>query len=215
MKDDVKKYNKVVAYIRKSSEDNKGGKEHKQLNSIRYQRNFVKEAIKNHDLELVCPVFEDDKTGYEAFVRDDFNKMLKYLEEHEGEVDGIVCTEISRLARNFGDGGLLLWYMQSGVIKRIYTATKTFTDSSSDQLMVAIEFAMSKKSSDETGYRTREGMKTKARIMGHPARPAILGYMTRGPVGRKKWIIDPETGPLVKQVFEQFASSIYTFNPIL
>ncbi|MBU4209981.1 recombinase family protein [Patescibacteria group bacterium] len=38
--------------------------------------------------------------------------------------------------------------------------------------------------------------------------------MTRGPVGRKKWIIDPETGPLVKQVFEQFASSMYTFNEI-
>ncbi|MBU1117558.1 recombinase family protein [Patescibacteria group bacterium] len=214
MEDNEPKYNRVVAYIRKSSEDNKEGEAKKQLNSLEYQNDFVKEAIKKYKLELAGPIFEDTKTGYEAFVRDDFAKMLDYLKDHKDEIDGIVCTEISRLARNFADGGMILWYLQNGTIKRIYTPTKVFTDSSGDQLMVAIEFAMSKKSSDDTGYRTIEGMKSKARVMKHPARPAILGYFTEGKIGQKKWIIDPKKGPLVRQVFEQFATGKYTFDQI-
>lgn len=206
------KYNRVIAYIRKSSEDNELGEANKQLNSIEYQREFVKKAILQYNLSLIKPPFEDDKTGYQAFVRNGengFKAMLDYLEEHPGEVDGIICTEISRLARNFGDGGMILWYLQNGTIKRIYTPTKVFTNSSSDQLMVAIEFAMSKKSSDDTGYRTRAAMKSKSLTMKHPARPAILGYITQGPVGRKEWIIDPKNGPLVKLVFERFATGKY------
>lgn len=214
MEDNSNKYNRVVAYIRKSSEDTLKGDANKQLNSLEYQRDFVKQAVEKYKLKLVGPIFEDDKTGYEAFVRDGFDALLNYLKDHRDEIDGIICTEISRLARNFADGGMILWYLQNGTIKRIYTPTKVFTDNSSDQLMVAIEFAMSKKSSDDTGYRTREGMISKSKTMKHPARPPILGYTTEGPVGRKKWIIDPIKGPLVKKVFEQFATGNYTFEQI-
>ena len=182
-------YKRVVAYIRKSSEDNKDGEATKQINSLEYQHTFVSKAIKDYGLQLVCEPFEDDKSGYEAFQRDGFRDMLDYLKANANEVDGIICTEISRLARNFADGGMVLWYMQSGIIKRIYTPTKIFTNSSSDQLMVAIEFAMSKKSSDEGSYRTIEGMASKARTMKHPARPAILGYKGEGPKGARKMCI--------------------------
>lgn len=207
-------FNRVIAYIRKSSEDNEKGQASKQLNSIKYQREFVLEAQKKYDLKLVHSPFEDDRTGYEAFVRDGFSKMLDYLSERKGQVDGIICTEISRLARNFGDGGMILWYLQNGTIKRIYTPTKVFTNSSSDQLMVAIEIAMSKKSSDETGDRTKAGMKSKSFNLKHPARPAILGYLTEGPVGQKKWIVDQKIGYLVRQVFQQFATGRFTFEQI-
>jgi DNA invertase Pin-like site-specific DNA recombinase len=208
-------YNRVVAYIRKSSEDNEKGEAKKQINSIKYQKEYVtEEAVKKYDLKLVHKPFIDDKSGYEAFGRDSFNEMLEYLSDNKGKVDGIVCTEISRLARNFGDGGMILWYLQSGVIKRIYTPSKVFTDSSSDQLMVAIEFAMSKKSSDEGSERTTRGMDTKVKVMAHPARPAVLGYKTIGPTGAKEWVIDEETGPLVLKVFRAFATGKFTFKQL-
>ncbi|NCN83136.1 MAG: hypothetical protein COU65_04755 [Candidatus Pacebacteria bacterium CG10_big_fil_rev_8_21_14_0_10_42_12] len=208
------KYSRVVAYIRKSSEDNKKGGANKQLNSLKYQKDFVNEARARYGLKLVHPIFSDDKSGYEAYLRDGFNDMMSYLKENKGKVDGIVCTEISRLGRNFADGGLVLWYLQSGVIKRIYTPTKIFTDSSSDQLMVAIEFAMSKKSSDETGQRTKQGMRSKAFNLKHPPRSAILGYKSEGQVGQKKWIIDPVLGEKVQSVFKQFSTGRYTFEQL-
>jgi DNA invertase Pin-like site-specific DNA recombinase len=217
MDNELPKPIRVVAYIRKSSEDNEDGEATKQQNSLEYQRQFVKDAINKYELKLIRPNFEDDKTGYQAFVRDGengFNAMLEYLREHRNEVDGIVCTEISRLARNFGDGGLLLWYMQDGIIKRIFTYSKVFTNSSTDQMMVAIEFAMSKKSSDDGSDRTKQGMKSKAHVMKHPARPAILGYKGDGRRGARKWLIDEVTGHLVQQVFEQFSTSKFTFDEI-
>lgn len=206
----------VVAYIRKSSEDNARGEANKQLNSMEYQHYFVKEAITKYNLH-VEKTFQDDKTGYEAFVRDGpdgFNAMLDYLKENKGEIDGIVCTEISRLARNFADGGMILWYMQNKTIHNIYTPSKIFTNSSSDQMMVAIELAMSKKSSDETGDRTKAGMKSKALTFKHPARPAILGYKTEGLKGRKLWVIDTKIGYKVIEIFKQFATGKYTLQEI-
>lgn len=217
MTDEQIEHRAVVAYIRKSSEDNEKGEVHKQLNSLEYQREFVKEAVEKYKLKLLRQPFEDDKTGYEAFIRDGengFNQMLEFIKNKKNGVEGIICTEISRLARNFADGGMVLWYLQNENIKYIYTPTKVFTNSSSDQLMVAIEFAMSKKSSDEGSYRTKQGMKSKALTMKHPARPAILGYKTEGPEGAKRWVIDEKLGPLVKKVFAQFATGKYTFDQI-
>lgn len=215
MENNEPKFDRVVGYIRKSSEDNEQGGATKQLNSLDYQRHFVtQEAPVKYDLKPPIKVFEDDKSGYEAYIRDGFEEMLHYLEDRKNEVDGIVCTEISRLARNFGDGGKILWFLQNGTIKRIYTPSKIFTNSSSDQMMVAIELAMSKKSSDETGERTIAGMKSKAFVVRHPPRDRILGYLSEGRTGQKRWLIDPIKGPLVKEIFEQFATGKYTQKQI-
>lgn len=203
----------VVSYIRKSSEENKEGEARKQINSFEYQRAFTQEAIPKYNLRVVKS-YEDDKSAYEAFERDGFKEMMEYLMEHKGDIDGIVCTEISRLARNFADGGMVLWYMQNGTIKHIYTPSKVFTNSSSDQMMVAIEIAMSKKSSDDTGDRTKAAMKSKALIVRHPPRPPVLGYKGEGLRGRRLWIKDGVIGPLVVQVFEQFAKGKYTLQEI-
>ena len=217
MINEEEKCDRVIAYIRKSSEDNEQGEAYKQLNSIEYQKQFIRDAVQKYKLKPVIKVFKDDKTGYEAFVRDGedgFMAMLDFLKTHKGEIDGIICTEISRLARNFGDGGMILWYLQNGTIKRIYTPSKVFTNSSSDQLMVAIEFAMSKKSSDDTGIRTKLAMKSKAQTMKHPARPAIIGYRTIGLAGRKEWSIDADVGPKMVMVFEDFAKGKKTLKEI-
>lgn len=86
MEDNQPKYDRVVAYIRKSSEDNLKGEANKQLNSLEYQKDFVKEAVNRYKLKLVGPIFEDDKTGYEAFARDSFAKMLDYLKDHKAKL---------------------------------------------------------------------------------------------------------------------------------
>ena len=57
-KDDKGPFNRVLAYIRKSSEDKADGEANKQLNSFSYQRNFVKEAITKYDLKLQHAPFD-------------------------------------------------------------------------------------------------------------------------------------------------------------
>lgn len=123
------KPHQVVAYLRKSSEDTKEGRANRQLNSLSYQKRAINKIIEKEGLRLLREPFQDDHTGYKAYVRDGFNEMIDYIEANKDKIDGIVCFEISRLARNFGDGGQILWYLQDDVISRIYTHDKTFTDS--------------------------------------------------------------------------------------
>lgn len=203
---------KVVAYIRKSSEDTKDGDVNKQVNSFSYQKKVVDNLIKEHDLDLLTKVFQDDHSGYKAFSRVNFDLMLKFIEKNE--VDGIVCYDISRLARNFGDGGYILWYLQCGKIKFIFTHDKVFTSSHSEQLMVAIDFAMAKHSSDATSSRTKQGLNSKVQNTKNPHYRPILGYKAIGKTGGKYWTIDEKIGSLVQDVFKEFATGKYTLQEI-
>jgi site-specific DNA recombinase len=205
---------RVVAYIRKSSEDAKGGEANRQLNSFNYQRKTIQRIIDRENLILLKEPYQDDHTGYKAYVRENFEKMIEYIQENRGKVDGIVCTEINRLARNFGDGGQILWFLQDGLITRIFTYDKIFTDTSADQLMVAINFALAKHSSDETSFRSIAAAESKIQTQKQPSKKAIYGYVTEGKVGLKKWIPNSKIAPLLRKVFEEYATGQYTLEEI-
>ncbi len=206
---------RVVGYIRKSTADNKKeGIANRQINSLNYQRRIIKELVEKEGLELVGKIYQDDFTGYIAFQRESFQEMLGFIQDPDNQIDGIVCSELSRLARNFGDGGMILWLLQSGAITRIITYDKTFTDSSSDQLMVAVNFALSKYSSDETSFRSKQASKSKVERTKNPPQGPILGYASIGKVGEKRWIPDTQIAPLIEKLFTRYATGKYTLNEI-
>jgi site-specific DNA recombinase len=211
---DYIKPKKVFAYIRKSTDEDQEGGKGKQLNSLEYQRRVVKEIAQRNNLKIER-IFEDSATGYKAYVRDDFNEMCSLLDEQGvgGEIEGLVCTEHNRLARNFGDGGRILWYLQNGEISGIYTYDKNFSNTSSDQMMLAINFAMAKHSSDETSFRIKESFHQKS-IMGTPPNQRLVGYKYVGPKGNKVWRKDPIKAPLLVKVFEAYATGNYNYEEL-
>lgn len=202
----------AVAYIRKSSEDHEENSK-KQVNSFSYQERVIRDIEKKNNLHII-KIFKEDQSGYKAYERKGFNEMLEYLDNNANHSSIIICTEINRLARNFGDGGKILWFLQSGKIREIYTYDKKFSDSSSDQLMVAIHFAMAKHSSDETGFRTTRSYESKAETQGQPPKPAIVGYKSIGITGKREWILDKKYGPKIRQIFEEFSTGRYTLEEI-
>ena len=205
---------KVFAYIRKSTEDNAEGETRRQKNSIENQRRVVKDIAKKNNLKIV-KYFQDSETGYTAYIRKDFNQMIELFREQgkDGEIKGIICSEHNRLARNFGDGGLILWFIQSGLIDAIYTHDKIFTDSASDQMMLAINFAMAKLASDETSYRSKLTHEKKA-LAGQPPTQHLPGYKYRGDEGKRYWVIDHKNAEIVKDMFERLASGKYSISEI-
>ncbi len=213
-KEKVEKKTPVYGYIRKSTEENQEGNSRRQQNSLEYQRKTNEEIAQRNNLRIVR-TFDDSMTAYKAFVRDGFKEMLDVFAEQgkEGNVKGIVCTEHNRLARNFGDGGLILWYLQDGLIDKIYTFDKIFTNSASDQMMLAINFAMAKHSSDETSFRSRRTWDLKA-SQGQPPNQIIPGYKYVGEKGRKVWKVEPKNAPIIIEMFERFGSGKYTVYEI-
>ena len=208
------KKQRVYAYLRKSTEDNAEGETRKQKNSLDNQRRVVDEIAEKNNLKIV-DYFSDSATGYKAYIRDDFNKMIELFREQGkgGDIKGIVCSEHNRLARNFGDGGLILWFLQDGLIKNIYTHDKIFTDSASDQMMLAINFAMAKLSSDETSFRSKLTHKKIARS-GQPPSRHIPGYKYKGEEGARYWVVDHKNAEIVQDMFERLASGKYSISEI-
>lgn len=204
----------VYGYIRKSTEDNQEGESRRQQNSLEYQMDVINEVAKKNNLRIV-KVFRDSKSGYKAFLREGFEEMLDTIREagKESSIKGIVCSEHNRLARNFGDGGLILWYLQDGYINRIYTHDKIFTDSSSDQMMLAINFAMAKLSSDETSFRSKRTNRSIAK-RGQPPSRHIPGYKYVGKDGKRYWIINKSQAEIVKNMFQKFSTGKYTVADI-
>lgn len=80
--------------------------------------------------------------------------------------------------------------------------------------MVAIEFALAKHSSDATSLRSKEAAKSKILTEKQPPKKPILGYKGAGKKGKRRWILDKKTAPLVRKVFEEFAAGKYTLEKI-
>ncbi len=204
---------KVYAYLRKSTKQEKEGSPSRQANSLAYQRKAVQEIASKHNLVIVRQ-FEDKESGYKAFIRKNFSLMCELIESGEEGVTGIVCSEHNRLARNFADGGMILWYLQNGEVKNIYTHDKIFSNGASDQMMLAINFAMGKNSSDETSYRIKSTFDVKFDA-GTPPNQRIPGYKYVGDDGKKVWQKNPRVAPLVVKVFEAYATGDYTIPELL
>lgn len=198
---------KVYAYLRKSSEDNKDGTKGNQPNSLEYQATEIARIAGKYNLEVV-EYFQEDMSGMVAYIRPEFNKLLEKVENNR-EVTGIVVTEISRLGRNFGDGGRVLWLLQSGELQNIYTNDKQYSNSPSDQLMMALIFAIAKYESDENSYRSQQGTENKVRNHKMPAYRAPWGYKDVGKKGQKRWEVDITESHKVRRIFELYATGQY------
>jgi DNA invertase Pin-like site-specific DNA recombinase len=97
---------KYFAYIRVST-----GLQEKR-GSQRTQRNEIEEYAKRNDLNIV-KYYEDLDISGSISERENFNKMLKYIDN----VDGIIIQDWSRISRDKYFSGHVLWVFQTNDIE--------------------------------------------------------------------------------------------------
>ncbi|MEK7227330.1 MAG: recombinase family protein [Patescibacteria group bacterium] len=93
---------KYFLYARKSTDV-----EDKQVMSIEAQLAELRALAKSNSLEIV-EEFVEKKTA-KMPGRSVFNDMVKRIQK--GEVQGIICWKLDRLARNPVDGGQISWML--------------------------------------------------------------------------------------------------------
>lgn len=189
---------KWIGYCRKSSD-----REDKQTLSIDAQKRELQALAQGEDIEFVN-LLTESKTAYKTG-RPEFNKMLQLIEE--GEVNSIVVYHLSRLARNTADGGRIIYLMDEGKLKRIYTPTKTYENNSDDKFFLQIEFGMTKKSSDDTSTFVKRDIQSKL-LKGEFPAWAPIGYLNMDRNGRiagklfdtKKQVMLEQSGRMLKRI---------------
>jgi site-specific DNA recombinase len=211
---------KLIGYIRRSQD-----REDQQVLSIESQKRELELYAKKHNLNVVEYVCED-MSAYKRG-RPKFSWMMGQIEQ--GKANGILCWHLTRIARNGADGGLVISFMDEGLIKEIRTTEKTYGNTGDDKFLMNIHFAMAKKSSDDTSAFVKNNLKTKLEKGEYPGW-VPYGYLNIGSNGvisgrrfdREKQgmlegldrplmriEIDPVEGPLIRRLLEIALTGAY------
>lgn len=214
---------RYFSYRRKSSDS-----EDRQILSLDSQKRELAEFARKEGIKIVGD-FEESQSAYKRG-RAQFEKMISLIEE--GKADGILVYHISRLARNMTDGGIVIDMLKDGVLQEVRTPSESYSKNSGQEFFLALQFAMSKKSSDDTSEFVRRDLQAKI-LKGEYPGFAALGYLNmdrEGKISGKQYTFekqevlaklnrplrriekDPIMAPLIKELFECYATGQYTLN---
>lgn len=214
---------KYIIYRRKSSEA-----DDRQTLSLGSQKKELAKFAAQLNLSIVKDI-EEAHSAYKHG-RPKFLNMVELIKV--GKADAILVYHISRLARNMSDGGLIIDMLTAGVIKEVRTPTETYTKNSGQEFILALQFAMSKKSSDDTSEFVKRDIKTKLG-KGELPNTCPVGYLNidkEGKIAGKYFSLekqnalallnrplkrvekDPHLSPLVYKLFEMCATGQYTLE---
>ena len=193
---------KYFLYIRKSTDE-----DDRQVLSLESQEAELNEFATREHLHIV-ETFRESQTAKEPG-RIVFNEMLARVER--GEADGILAWHPDRLARNSVDGGRIIFLVDSEKIKGLKFPTFWFEPTPQGKFMLNIAFGQSKYFVDNLSENTKRGLRQKLRRGEWPGL-APVGYLN----DKLKHIVVPnaETSPLVKKLFERYATGRYSLKDI-
>lgn len=159
---------RCFTYVRKSSES-----EERQELSIPAQLRELEALVVRQGLHVVGRPIEEARSA-KSPGRPAFSQMIQDI--GAGKADGIVCWRLDRLARNPLDGGTIMWSLGQGEIKQIVTPGRTYTGTGDDKMLMAIEFGMATKYSDDLSVNVRRGNREALEQGRWPGYPKI-GYV--------------------------------------
>ena len=194
--------NKITAlYCRLSQEDELKG----DSNSIQNQRGILEKYAKDNGFENT-KVFIDDGFSGVNFERPGFQEMMAMMEK--GEIGTLITKDLSRLGRNYIEVGQYteLIFPRLGV--RYIAINDNFDSLYTDGNELApFKNLFNEWYARDTSKKIRAVVKAKAERGERVSTQIPYGYL-KDPLQKNHLIIDPETAPIVREIFSLCASGI-------
>jgi len=193
---------KYFLYARKSTDDNGH-----QLLSIDAQLAELRKYAKQQRFRVVAELIESRTARKPG--RPIFNSMMDDIEA--GKAGGILAWHPDRLARNSVDGGRIIYALDTEKLQALDFPTFWFENTPQGRFMLNIGFGQAKYMVDSLSVNVKRGLREKLRRGEFPGW-APVGYINDH---RSHSIIPDETkAPLVRRVFETFATGHYTASEL-
>jgi DNA invertase Pin-like site-specific DNA recombinase len=195
----------AVIYVRAST------KEQTENLSLATQLRACEEYCRRQGYEILERFHEEGESA-KTTDRSQLQALLKYCRTHKGKVHFVVVYNLTRFAREKYDHFALRAHLKSlGISLR--SATEPIDDTSTGKLMEGVLASFAQFDNDVRSERTR-AMRA-ALELGRWTFPAPLGYLNAPKWSGKSLVPDPERAPLVRQMFEDFASGRFTKQEVL
>lgn len=177
--------------------------------SLENQKRACTDYAASHDYHVKRIFLDDGKSG-RTTQRKAFQELLAEIDKYK--VDALIIYKIDRFARNVSDFRDTRKEIESKGVEMISVLEGNVTKGSS--LIANILASVAEWESDVNGQRTRDALMQKFREGWQPTPPPI-GYRSVGKERERKTCeSDPKTAPIIKELFELYATGSYSIIEI-
>ena len=166
--------------------------------SIKTQKAMLTQYAKEHGF-MVVEIYVDDGWSGLNFDRPDFNRMLDDIEA--GRIDVVITKDLSRLGRDHLKVGHFteIYFPMKNVR---YIAVNDCVDTANrNNDIAALKNVMNEFYSRDNSRKIRSSIRARAKAGLYRCSYAPFGYR-KAPDNHNRLIIDEETAPIVKRIFE-------------
>ena len=180
---------KVVIYARYSCD-------RQTEQSIEGQMKVCREYAERNDYKVIDEYIDRALTGT-SDNRPEFLRMIS--DSAKRQFQGIIVYQLDRFARNRYDSATYKAKLKKNGVK-VLSARENISDDASGVLMEAVLEGMAEYFSAELSQKVKRGMELMALKGEYTGSVVPLGYK----IVDKKFVIDTETAPIVKRIFEMY-----------
>ena len=194
---------KTALYVRLSVEDN--GKD---SDSVENQTALLEEYVANHPhLKKVALFVDNGYTGTD-FLRPEFNRMMEAVQAEI--VDCIIVKDLSRLGRNYIETSQFIEKICPFYNLRFIAVNDNYdtaTVTSEGQLSASLQNIVNDYYAKDISRKVTSALQAKMERGDYIGNYAPHGYR-KDPENKNHLLIDPETAPVIRQIFEMRAEGI-------
>ena len=198
---------KVILYIRVSTDEqaDRGF-------SLRDQEDKLRSYCKDNDREVLI-VFNEDYSA-KTFNRPEFNKLLKYAQQHHKIVDELLIVKWDRFSRNTSESYQMIDKLNALQI-RTNAITQPLDMSIPEQgLMMAVYLSIPEVENQRRSQNVIAGMRRalkEGRYVGAPSK----GYNVGRDTAKKPILVPNKEAVFVQEAFEMYSEGIYNQREII
>lgn len=194
---------KTALYVRLSVEDN--GKD---SDSVENQTTLLEDYVANHpNLKKVALFVDNGYTGTD-FLRPEFNRMMEAVQAEI--VDCIIVKDLSRLGRNYIETSQFIEKICPFYNLRFIAVNDSYdtaTVTSEGQLSASLQNIVNDYYAKDISRKVTSALQAKMERGDYIGNYAPHGYR-KDPENKNHLLIDPETAPVIRQIFEMRAEGI-------
>lgn len=199
---------RYLMYCRKSSESDE-----RQIQSLPDQITNLKSLVDQKGIDLVGEPLQEQRTA-KIPGRQVFGKLVQLIED--GEVNGIILLNPSRLSRNTVDTGRIIYLMDQGKLLEVLTPYQSFRNNPNDKFMLNLLCTQAKLENDNKSVNIKEALKLKAErgVFPGKARPGYKNNREK-PQGLRD--ISPHSVyfPLMRKLFDLALTGNYSVESLV
>jgi len=197
--------NEAVIYCRVSSKEQEDTGY-----SLPAQEKLLTEYAQRKNLTIL-KVFSVAESASGAKQRKIFGEMMEYMRKKSIQI--LLCEKVDRLTRNLKEAVVANDWIEANDERQIHFVKQNLVihknAKSDEKFRWDIEIVLAKKFISNLSEEVKKGQKEKIAQGGLPTKPPT-GYKTIGEKGHKIHVIDENTAPLIKKMFDLYSTGNYS-----